>query len=81
MMVRLLAEGSALPGNEDGADITLASVPFYQNWYVRMEARIVTVRLFIGWENFTIRRNLQDFPGQRLPITRAVYGIRWTMWN
>lgn len=80
MTVRILAEGSAQPGDPD-EDITLASVPFYQNWYVRMEARIVTVRIFIGWENFAIRRNLQDVPGQLLPQTRAVYGLRWTMWN
>lgn len=80
MTVRTLAEGSAQPGDPD-EDLTLASVPFYQNWYARMEARIVTVRIFIGWENFAIRRNLQDVPGQLLPQTRAVYGLRWTMWN
>jgi hypothetical protein len=82
MTVRLLAPTSGQAVDAEGApDIALASVPFYQNWYARMEARIVTVRLFIGWENFTIRRDLQDFPGRLLPITRAVYGIRWTMWN
>lgn len=81
MTVRILASDSPQPGNEDGDPIELASVPFYQNWYARMEARIVTVRIFIGWENFAIRRNLQDFPGQLLPQTRAVYGLRWTMWN
>ncbi|HKJ03727.1 MAG TPA: Plug domain-containing protein [Longimicrobiales bacterium] len=81
MTVRVLAEGSAQGGDGEEAPLELASVPFYQNWYARMEARIVTVRIFIGWENFAIRRNLQDFPGQFLPITRAVYGLRWTMWN
>jgi hypothetical protein len=59
----------------------LASVPFYQSWYGSLEVRIVTVRAFVRWENFTIRRNLQDFPDRLLPQTRAEYGIRWTMWN
>lgn len=56
-------------------------VPFYQNWYARLQLRIVTVRIFMGWDNFTIRRDLQNFPDRLLPITRAFYGIRWTMWN
>ncbi len=59
----------------------LASVPFYQNWYLRLQLRIVSVRIFIGWENATVRRNLQNFPDRLLPITRAVYGIRWALWN
>lgn len=59
----------------------LASVPFYQSWYGRIQARIVTVRLFIAWDNFTIRRNLQDYPDRLLPQTRAFYGIRWSLWN
>ena len=59
----------------------LASVPSYQNWYLRLQLRIVSFRIFVGWENFTVRRNLQSFPDRLLPITRAVYGIRWTLWN
>jgi hypothetical protein len=39
------------------------------------------VRLFFGWDNFTIRRNLQTFPGRRLPITRSFFGLRWDLWN
>lgn len=74
MTVRQVAGAGA-----DGPE--LATVPFYQNWYVRMQLRIVTVRIFIGWENFTVRRDLQNYPGRLLPITRAVYGIRWTLWN
>jgi hypothetical protein len=53
----------------------LASVPFYQDWYLRLQLRIVSLRIF------TVRRNLQSFPDRLLPITRAVYGIRWTLWN
>jgi hypothetical protein len=56
-------------------------VPFYQSWYVRLQIRIVTVRAFFMWENFTIRQNNQDFPGRTLPATRSLYGVRWTLWN
>jgi hypothetical protein len=59
----------------------LPSVPFSQSWYLPLQTRIVSLRVFVGWENFTVRRNLQDFPERLLPITRAVYGLRWTMWN
>jgi len=59
----------------------LASVPSYQDWYVRLQLRIVSLRIFIGWDNFMVQRDLQNFPDRVLPITRAVYGIRWTLWN
>lgn len=68
------------PEGEEGAMI-YGTVPFYQSWYTRLQLRIVTVRIFLGWDNFAIRRDLQNFPGRLLPITRAFYGIRWTMWN
>ena len=56
-------------------------VPFYQNWFVRLQVRVVTVRVFIMWENFTLRPGNQDFPGRFQPTTRSVYGVRWTIWN
>jgi TonB-dependent Receptor Plug Domain len=59
----------------------LATVPFYQDWYGTIQARIVTVRLFFGWDNFTIRRNLQTYPGRLLPITRSFFGLKWDLWN
>lgn len=65
----------------DTGDSVLAGVPFYQSWYFHLQVRVVTVRVFIDWENFTIRRNLQDFPGRVLPMTRATYGVRWNLWN
>lgn len=58
-----------------------AVVPFYQSFYVRLQIRVVTVRIFASWENFTLRDENQDFPGRILPQTRAVYGVRWTLWN
>jgi hypothetical protein len=57
------------------------AVPFYQSWFGTIQFRVVTVRIFVGWENFTVRRNLQDVPGRILPRTRAFYGLRWTMSN
>jgi len=41
----------------------------------------VTVRLFFSWENLSVRRNLQDFPGRLLPVTRSFFGLRWDLWN
>ena len=65
----------------DGGGSGIATVPFYQSWYGRVQARILTVRLFFGWENFTIRRNLQNFPGRVLPVTRSFFGLHWELWN
>lgn len=56
-------------------------VPFFQSWFVRLQIRVVTVRVFFMWENFTVRQRNQDFPGRLLPNSRSLYGIRWTMWN
>jgi hypothetical protein len=56
-------------------------VPFYQSWYIRLQIRIVTVRAFFMWENFTVRDQNQDYPGRILPATRSLYGVRWTLWN
>ena len=67
----------AEPGGAQG----LGTVPFYQNWYLRVQVRVVTVRVYFGWENFTLRRNLQTFPGRVLPFTRSLFGLRWDMWN
>ena len=77
MVVPFLQDGSqgqATPGAP-------ATVPFYQSWFVRLQIRVVTVRAFIMWENFTLRQRNQDIPGRVLPATRALYGVRWTMWN
>jgi hypothetical protein len=56
-------------------------VPFYQSWFIRLQIRIVTVRAFFMWENFTVRQRNQDFPNRILPATRSLYGVRWTLWN
>lgn len=79
MTVRQVA---AVEEDEEGNPvIELGAVPFAQSWHGRIQMRIVSVRIYVAWENFTIRRNLQDFPDRLLPQTRAVYGLRWSMWN
>lgn len=74
MQVFVADDGQGGPGG-------LATVPFYQSWFGRIQARILTVRLFLGWENFTIRRNLQSYPGRLLPVTRSFFGLHWDLWN
>lgn len=66
---------------EEDVEPELARVPFYQNWYADLQIRVVTVHVFLRWENFTVRQNLQDFPGRLLTATRAVYGVKWVLWN
>jgi hypothetical protein len=68
-------------GEEEEPRMVPSTVPFYQNWYVRLQIRIVTVRAFFMWENFTVRDQNQDFPDRILPATRSLYGVRWTLWN
>ena len=71
-----------LAGFEEGEAPFVPSVaPFYQSWYVRLQIRIVTVRAFIMWENFTLRQQNQDYLGRVLPAGRSLYGVRWTLWN
>ena len=65
----------------DPLDQTLLTVPWYQSWYGRLQVRVVTVHVFIMWENFTVRQENQDYPGRLLPATRALYGVRWSLWN
>ncbi len=57
------------------------SVPFSQTWYARLELRIVSLRVFVEWENLTLRDANQDFPDRVFPRSRAVYGVRWTLHN
>ena len=66
---------------DEAGDPTLARVPFFQSWYARIQVRVVSVMIFVSWENFTVRESLQDFPERVLPATRAFYGVRWVMRN
>lgn len=59
----------------------LADVPFYQNWYARAQVRVVTVRLWIGIDNMTLRRGNQIYPDRILPLARSFFALRWDLWN
>jgi hypothetical protein len=59
----------------------LTRVPFYQSWYGRLQVRVLTVRVWVGIDNFTLRRELQKYPERFLPVTRTTYAIRWDLWN
>ena len=73
--------GEPDPEIDEEGTIPLAVTPFYQDWFATMQVRVVTVQIFVKWENFARRPNLQAFPGRVLPITRTTYGLRWTLWN
>ena len=56
-------------------------VPFFQDWYLRLQLRVLDLNIFATVENVFFRRNNQDVPGRLLPVTRGLYGVRWTFWN
>lgn len=66
---------------DDEPELVPDIVPFYQNWYFRLQMRFLTVNIFATVENLTLRRNNQDVPGRLLAGTRSFYGVRWTFWN
>ena len=57
------------------------STPVFRYWYARTQARILTVRIFVRWDNLTGNPELQYFPDRVLPAWRTIFGIRWTMFN
>jgi len=74
-------DGMSLPLLDGPAGPGRATVGSSQTWFARVQVRVVSVRVFVMWDNFTIRDRNQDFPGRVLPATRVLYGIRWTLWN
>ena len=71
----------ARPPPGDEPEFVPSVVPFYQDWYFRLQMRILSLHVFLTIENLTLRENNQDVPGRLLPGTRGLYGVRWTMWN
>lgn len=69
-----------IPLQTEGAE-GYFQAPFTQSWFARLQIRVITVRVFVHWENFTVKDDNLEFPGRPQPRTRALYGIRWTMWN
>lgn len=59
----------------------LVVVPLLEDWYTHIQVRIVTLNLFIRWENIRGKSDNVDFPDRRQPRYRAIYGIRWVMNN
>ena len=59
----------------------LLRVPFYQDWFTVIQVRIVTLNIFIRWENVAGKDDNFDFPGRQQPRFRTLYGVRWTMNN
>ena len=69
---------------ESGGDPTvpdLVVVPFSEEWYTHIQVRIVTLNLFIRWENIRGKSDNVDFPDRQQPRFRTIYGIRWVMNN
>ena len=67
--------------DDDEPELVPDVVPFYQNWYFRLQMRFLTLNIFATIDNITLRRNNQDVPGRLLPGTRSFYGVRWTFRN
>ncbi len=57
------------------------TVPENGRWFGRLQIRVLDVHVFVVWDNFTYRDENQDYPERFLPVSRALYGVRWTLWN
>ena len=69
---------------ESGGDPTvpdLVVVALSEEWYTHIQVRIVTLNLFIRWENIRGKSDNVDFPDRQQPRFRTIYGIRWVMNN
>jgi hypothetical protein len=75
MLVPLLAPDSTPD------EPTLDTVDWYQSWYGRLQIRIMTFRIYVTADNLARKDDNQDYPGRLLPISRIMYGVRWTLWN
>ena len=59
----------------------LVVVPVSEEWYIHVQVRIVTLNLFVRWENVRRKSDNIDFPGRTLPQARTFYGVRWVLNN
>jgi hypothetical protein len=69
---------------ESGGDPTvpdLIVVPRSEEWYIHVQVRIVTLNLFVRWENVRRKADNIDFPDRRQPQARTLYGVRWLLNN
>jgi len=65
---------------EDGST-PLQRVPFHQEWYGFIQVRVVSVSIFLRWENIAGKDDNLDFPDRALPRFRTLYGVRWILAN
>jgi hypothetical protein len=70
-----------LESGGDPAVPDLIVVPRSEEWYINIQVRIVTLNLFIRWENLKRKADNVDFPDRQQPQTRTLYGVRWVMNN
>ena len=68
------------PGG-DPAVPDLVVVRLSEEWYTHIQVRIVTLNLFIRWENIRGKSDNEDFPDRQQPRFRTLYGIRWVLRN
>ena len=61
--------------------VPLVVVPFSEEWYTHIQVRIVTLSLFIRWENITGKSDNIDFPNRTQPRIRTLYGVKWVLRN
>jgi hypothetical protein len=76
----LMAIGILEPGGDPTVP-DLVEVAFSEEWYLHFQVRIVTLNLFVRWENLRRKADNVDFPNRTQPQVRTLYGIRWTMNN
>ncbi len=75
MSIGILAPG----GDPTVPDLVV--VPFLEEWYTHIQVRIVTVSLFLRFENIRRKSDNVDFPNRRRPQYRSFYGVNWTLNN
>ncbi len=59
----------------------LLRMPVYRDLFGQIQVRIVTVKIFIRWENIAAKEDNFDFPGREQARFRTMYGVRWTLNN
>jgi hypothetical protein len=75
----LMPIGILEPGGATVPDLIV--VPRSEEWYIHVQVRIVTLNLFVRWENVRRKNDNIDFPDRQQVQARTMYGVRWTMTN
>lgn len=59
----------------------VVTVPRNGQYDFYLQIRVVSVRTFLRWHNFTLRREQYDLPLHAFPIQRIYYGVKWSFTN